>query len=67
MNEAEKLKAAADAYKLDMLQQKLAEQGYDLRQARDRTEALEKDNTGEHVTMWGIASVCCGAPRTAWA
>ena len=46
MNEAEKLKAAADAYKLDLLQQKLAEREYDLRQAQENATALDQENTG---------------------
>eukprot|EP00884_Botryococcus_braunii_P007489 jgi/Botrbrau1/16741/Bobra.0271s0006.1 len=44
LNETEKLKAAADAYKKELLQQKLAEKEWDLQQALDRTKDLEHDN-----------------------
>lgn len=44
LNETEKLKAAADAYKKELLQQKLAEKEWDLQQAQDRTKELEVDN-----------------------
>lgn len=47
MTEAEKLKAAADAYKLDLLQQKLAEREWDMQQAKERASALDQDNQGE--------------------
>ena len=46
MSEAERLKAAADVYKLDLLQQKLAEREWDVQQAQERAAALDKDNAG---------------------
>ena len=47
MTEAEKLKAAADAYKLDLLQQKLAEREWDLQQAKERAATLDQENQGK--------------------
>ncbi len=49
LNETEKLKAAADAYKKDLLAQKLAEREFELSQARDQLRDAEDENAGEGV------------------
>ncbi|KAK9807878.1 hypothetical protein WJX72_011993 [[Myrmecia] bisecta] len=46
LNETEKLKAAADAYKKDLLQQKLAEREWELAQAREQLKEAEDENSG---------------------
>ena len=50
LQETDKLKAAADAYKKDLLQQKLSDKEWELQQAREQMADVEKENSGQaHV------------------
>ena len=47
LQETDKLKAAADAYKKDLLQQKLSDKEWELQQAREQMADVEKENSGQ--------------------
>ena len=47
LQETDKLKAAADAYKKDLLQQKLSDKDWELQQAREQMADVEKENSGQ--------------------
>ena len=47
LQETDKLKAAADAYKKDLLQQKLSDKEWELQQAGEQMADVEKENSGQ--------------------
>lgn len=58
LTEAERLKAAGDVYKLELLQQKLAEREWDLQKVQDRLAQLDQDNAGQALSM-GLQPLSC--------
>lgn len=64
LQETDKLKAAADAYKKDLLQQKLSDKEWELQQAREQMADVEKENSGQapgalHVKAPGVEWGAC--------
>ena len=61
LQETDKLKLAADAYKKELLQQKVTELQAELVQTNKRLKAAEEKSTGEPAAiLWS----CCGSKTT---
>ena len=57
LNETEKLQVAANAYKKDLLQQKLGERDIELQRAQERLQAAERQLAGRCFCAARIAQM----------